>query len=135
MLLVYLLRHDDAESITGDIPGPVKRLCKLDLSKAKAVSMDRFKWDCSDESCFEEMKQIRVVADLMDELFFLSGERGMGNQFVQSSLQNVRDRITLEIEKLPNSKLSQRTAIRAAIGDLAMREQDGMKNLEGLRGV
>jgi 5'-deoxynucleotidase YfbR-like HD superfamily hydrolase len=127
-LAVYLLRHDEAEAIESDIPGPIKRLARYDRDAVLAVVKDRFG---DKPECTFEMKQIRVTADLLDECMYLAGELNAGNQAVKSAFENSRRRLMASIDSLPGDA-QQRASIAATLTGVVLREVTQTKNLEGL---
>jgi len=84
-LLSYALIHDIDETVTGDIPGPIKRAAfnKNVAEKAMAPVMnDRFGEDIMKDIFFVPMdiKAIVSVADSIEEICFLMEESLMGNK-------------------------------------------------------
>ncbi len=97
LLALYLLRHDETETITGDVPGPIKRLSGMDMSNLDSVFATRYgKAPYSTKT----MKNICKVADLMDECMYLAGEIRGGNMAVTDVFRNSKTRLACAIIKL-----------------------------------
>lgn len=76
-VLTSALRHDEMESISGDVPSPIK-------PHMEGTSMDMLgaKLDLDQYGCSLAIKQIVKVADVLEALIFLNEEMGMGNKSV-----------------------------------------------------
>ncbi len=97
----YLLRHDEAECLEGDIPGPIKRITKFDSSNLKGLLYDRF----GRPPFFSPgMKRIKDVADLLDECMYLAGEICSGNGYVRSTLGFAKSRLGTAVSGLPSAE-------------------------------
>ena len=97
-LALYLLRHDEQETLESDIPGPIKRLCRFDGEKAAKMVEARF----GDKPVSTpDMVKIKKVADLMDECMYLAGEVNSGNKSVNLVLRGCRDSMIKAVEALP----------------------------------
>lgn len=130
-LVVYLLRHDEAEAIESDIPGPIKTLGKYDREGVLGLVKARF----GDKPfCTVEMKSIRIVADLLDECMYLAGELNAGNRAVMSALDNSRRRLMEAIDKLPGDA-DARSKLAATLAGVVAREAAQTKNMEGFYDV
>ena len=81
----YALIHDIDETITGDIPGPIKRAA-FDKKKAEEamhdVMMHKFGADVLTDLKFtyNEVRRIVSAADSVEEVCFLMEEMSMGNK-------------------------------------------------------
>ncbi len=104
--VVYMaLVHDWEESFTGDIPGPVKhKIAKTGYSeylekgvedRFSGYSLISFYGDHRDD--YTE-NRILKIANLIDEVCYLTEERRMGNRFVIEFLDISKARLQLAIE-------------------------------------
>lgn len=79
-MIYYALRHDDSESITGDIPAPAKRKGYLvETSPSYVYKADPLS------------KLIIKVADNADAYCFLLEELSMGNKLMRGIANGVRE--------------------------------------------
>ena len=100
-LIRWALIHDVDESFMSDIPGPSKRSV-VDRFKyahyTDAGSVKRFGFAPS--HCQGHIKQIVKLADLIDEVMFLSGELQMGNQAILAPLMSANERMFLALKAI-----------------------------------
>jgi 5'-deoxynucleotidase YfbR-like HD superfamily hydrolase len=98
-LMSYALVHDLNETITGDIPGPIKRVAfdkALAENAMEEVMLEKFGADVVADIMFvsEDVKAIVSVADSIEEICFLMEECLMGNnKWVQPVLEEATDRL------------------------------------------
>lgn len=106
-LLTYALWHDLSETVTGDIPGPVKRsgINAAVLSSAiEPVMEDKFGEGVVSqmrESNSSAIAKIVSVADTVEELCFLHEEQLMGNTWVTPIIREAVDRLYKRVFALP----------------------------------
>lgn len=105
-LMRYALYHDLDETITGDIPGPAKRIAWskekgeeaiLDAMTAKYgldVSHARF-------SASPDVKAIISAADSIEEMCYLSEELLLGNVWICPVVEEAKERMRKRWMKLP----------------------------------
>ena len=107
-LLRFALWHDAFELVTGDMPGPVKRML-IDPVRAKRVEADIL------SSMFPGMEwthpgpevcAIVKVADCIDELLWLIVEFRMGNDMLQTVMNDSAKRLEAKMKELPCSILT-----------------------------
>lgn len=103
----FALLHDIDETITGDIPGPIKRSA-FDKNKAKSamqdVMIDKFGADISTDASFtnDEVRAIVSVADSIEEVCYLMEEMSMGNKdWIKPVIDEAIDRLKMRWSKLP----------------------------------
>ena len=130
-LALYLLRHDEDEALTGDVPGPVKRKCGMKPDNLAGILKDRYG---EPARYTPEMKIIKKVADLMDECFYLAGEINSGNQAVRSSYENASNRLDEAIGQLPGVP-SDKSRLRAVLSVAFEKELKYDKDYSGLKMV
>ena len=105
-LLTYALIHDIEETVTGDIPGPIKRAAfnKDDAGLAmNNVMLDKFGKDVVMDKHFApaDVRAIVSVADSIEEVCFLMEERLMGNsQWIQPVIEEATERLAARWDKL-----------------------------------
>lgn len=130
-LVVYLLRHDEDETLTGDIPGPIKRLCGFHTEAITTPLHDTY-----GEAPFvdDDMKAIRRVADLMDECMYLAGEMNSGNQHVKSCLRSAKNRLDKAVAELP-CKSGLAINLHTELLDVIKRELTYVKDYSGFAGI
>lgn len=105
-LLRCALWHDQPEGATGDIVGPVKhRMGDVDEKEMTALLKDRYKdWWVWTQPWNEDIKHILKVADLIDQVMFLSGEASMGNLTMRAGVeQSISRALSDAIQLLPAS--------------------------------
>lgn len=98
-LLVMAIMHDVPEYVTGDMPGPVKRMV-VDKDKLNEYEGRIYKGLDLTVNISVAEKQVIKAADLIDECFFLRGELNMGNKTVMLQLENAMSRMERAICKL-----------------------------------
>lgn len=103
----FALLHDIDETITGDIPGPIKRAA-FDKTKAKGamqdVMIDKFGADVTTDASFtnDEVRAIVSVADSIEEVCYLMEEMSMGNKdWIKPVIDEAIDRLKMRWSKLP----------------------------------
>lgn len=86
-LMHYMLRHDESECFMSDIPGPIKRMTGHvgDLDAVEARIQHKIFGPFPPVEPW--MKAIKTLADVMDECFYLSGEKKSGNTAVNKVLE------------------------------------------------
>lgn len=105
-LMRYALYHDLDETITGDIPGPAKRLA-WDKKRAEdalsGVMTAKYGQDVVDarDEAPEAVRAIVSVADSIDEVCYLSEEVMSGNVWVKTVLNEAFDRLKTRWMNLP----------------------------------
>lgn len=96
--LSYALTHDMPEAVTGDMPGPVKRAVtnprELEAYEERALMGMGFSTAMADN----DIRALVKVADLIDDLFYLHGERGLGNRMLGEGLTQVEERLGAAVE-------------------------------------
>ena len=98
-LMSYALVHDLNETITGDIPGPIKRAAfnkELAEDAMKEVMLAKFGADVVVDASFTsaDIKAIVSVADSIEEICFLMEECLVGNdKWVQPVIEEATDRL------------------------------------------
>lgn len=103
----FALLHDIDETITGDIPGPIKRAAfnkKKAESVMKEVMVDKFGADITVDSSFvnNEVRAIVSVADSIEEICYLMEEVSMGNKdWIKPVIDEAIDRLKMRWAKLP----------------------------------
>ena len=124
-LLRYALWHDREEDVTGDMPGPAKRLMTNALTpeqtdfykRAIADKMyERFgDWGRWAEAPNADMKAIVKVADRIDERMYQAEEAALGNVTMRAAIEKSSDRLLMEaVENLPASR-DQKQSLRVEI--------------------
>lgn len=103
----FALLHDIDETITGDIPGPIKRAA-FDKKRAEEamrdVMVDKFGADIVVDSSFvnKEVRAIVSVADSIEEICYLMEEMSMGNKdWIKPVIDEAIDRLKMRWSKLP----------------------------------
>ena len=103
----FALLHDIDETITGDIPGPIKRAA-FDKDKAKSVMqdvmIDKFGADITTDASFtnDEVRAIVSVADSIEEICYLMEEMSMGNKdWIKPVIDEAIERLKARWSKLP----------------------------------
>jgi 5'-deoxynucleotidase YfbR-like HD superfamily hydrolase len=106
-VLWYALLHDIDETITGDIPGPIKRAA-FDKKKAEEimqnVMIEKFGQDIVMDVTFvnSEVKAIVSVADSIEEICYLMEEMSMGNKdWIKPVIDEAIERLKARWSKLP----------------------------------
>jgi 5'-deoxynucleotidase YfbR-like HD superfamily hydrolase len=90
-LLLAALTHDLAESVTGDIPAPVKaRMSKAALGKTEEEILDDIGLGYVKELTIEE-RRVLTLADRLAGLVFCRQEISMGNTLIKPCLYNYID--------------------------------------------
>jgi 5'-deoxynucleotidase YfbR-like HD superfamily hydrolase len=108
-LLRYAMYHDLDETITGDIPGPAKRI-GWHKKKAEGIINDtmthKYGWDVSyaRSRATEDAKAIVSAADSIDEVCYLCEELLLGNVWVSSVLTEAKKRLKIRWYNLPASR-------------------------------
>jgi 5'-deoxynucleotidase YfbR-like HD superfamily hydrolase len=100
-VLDYALRHDMAEIVTGDMPGPAKRAL-VDIDKLKEYEED-FMISVGQESPGEwpdYCKQIVKAADCIDAYFWISMEVLRGNAMMINERYIALDRMRIAVVQL-----------------------------------
>jgi len=108
----YASMHDVEETITSDIPGPVKRSA-IDRQKFNAVVESemsrRFPRVLTSLAYLQGMDpryaQITKVASLMDDVFYLATERQMGNGAIEKVYTSNKNALENEWNNLPANRL------------------------------
>ena len=103
----FALLHDIDETITGDIPGPIKRAA-FDKTKARSVMqdvmIDKFGADITTDASFtnDEVRAIVSVADSIEEICYLMEEMSMGNKdWIKPVIDEAIERLKARWSKLP----------------------------------
>lgn len=123
----FLLRHDEGEALTGDVPGPVKRLC---FDEEPLIPLMRSRFGAA-VGVDEDMLKIKRAADALDECMYLAGEINSGNRAVMSAFENSRNRLDDAVMLLPgNVKVS--AALLEELRQVVYREISQTKDLTGL---
>jgi 5'-deoxynucleotidase YfbR-like HD superfamily hydrolase len=106
-VLWYALLHDIDETITGDIPGPIKRAA-FDKERAeevmKDVLTDKFGAHIVADVTLvsNEVKAIVSVADSIEEICYLMEEMSMGNSnWIRPVIDEAIERLKVRWSKLP----------------------------------
>lgn len=131
LLSLYLLRHDEGESVESDAPGPVKRIAGWDSSKLAPLLRHRFG---PPPYCTTSMRKIRVVADLIDECMYLAGEIRTGNGSLNSVYVNSLNRLVSSLELLPGGTTDV-TLLKHRVLTSIADEFNNVKDMSGLEGV
>ena len=86
------LVHDIAEARLSDFPGPVKRAVvdARSLDKAEAAIRADMGYEWKEDA---DAKKLRKVADLIDELHYLTQEAALGNGTVHNIRNGVKSRL------------------------------------------
>ena len=128
-LAVYLLRHDEAEALESDIPGPVKRSASYERSRELDSALkDRFgKGPVHDD----KMLAIRRTADLIDECLYLAGEMSSGNSTVKTCFDYSVSRLTSSLDSLFGTE-NDRALLALLVKEAIHNELTNTKNLNGL---
>lgn len=128
-LVVCALWHDVEESFTGDIPGPFKRQVSGDLMQRvtlREAERRFFEYPRPDFSkTGQEMSAIIRVANILDEYFYLLGEKQMGNRANEAIIGSVDARLKKAWGDLPWSSLEARSAAWDCVQIALAREQGG----------
>jgi 5'-deoxynucleotidase YfbR-like HD superfamily hydrolase len=101
-MMTAALVHDIDETISGDMPGPYKRLFSdgelRDVNDSVAVELrERGLWTAVMDA---EIRVILKVADLIDEAGWLYDEINLGNASLSAVLSNTMDRLSAAIDAL-----------------------------------
>lgn len=102
-LMVWALFHDVRETVTGDIPGPVKRGAKFsdDTDQINRVLYLR---GVVDHSKHQDLNQsgllILKLANLVDEMMYLGVERSLGNALPARTVENCIERVEQTMSRL-----------------------------------
>ena len=105
-LMRYALYHDIDETVTGDIPGPAKRVA-WDKERAEEAILPvltaKYGQDVVDvrQGASEAIRAIVSVADSIDEVCYLTDEMLSGNQWVTSVKFEAVKRLKSRWDKLP----------------------------------
>jgi 5'-deoxynucleotidase YfbR-like HD superfamily hydrolase len=132
-LVRFALRHDEDEAITGDIPGPVKRLGELDYGKLDEVTDQIFEQTTPIEDA-EQVVAIAQVAGLLDECLYLAGEMNMGNRHVGMVFINSKVLLMRAIDGLPTT-MEGKQKLAGFLRDIIDSETNAVKSNEGFNGV
>jgi len=102
----YALVHDIDETITGDIPGPVKRAAfdkEKTWNKIRGAMAQRFGLRTVRQfhTVNAEVKAIVSVADSIDEIAYLMEETILGNKWVKVVLEEAIRRFNVRWQMLP----------------------------------
>lgn len=127
-LATYLLRHDEAEVVESDIPRPIKRLTGYDSARIDPLVELRFG---PVPQVSEEMRALRISADLLDECMYLAGEMAMGNATVRPVLYLCLKELQASIARLPG-EASVLVDLDASLEQRIYEEMRAEKNLDGL---
>lgn len=131
LLSLYLLRHDEGETVESDAPGPVKRLAGWDNNKLAPLLRHRYG---PPPYYTASMKKIRVVADLIDECMYLAGEIRMGNHTLLSVYDNAKGRMIEMVGHLPGEE-NNKCRLCSLLDQTVVSELGSSKNISGLEGV
>ncbi len=117
-LMLSALLHDNNESITGDITGPVKASIMdeesidesiLELTDQRMEGLIQEYYDQCDDMVDPgdsgEASDIVKVADKLDALFFLIMNQRMGNTFVEPALDGGMRSLEAAWRRLPAEKI------------------------------
>lgn len=105
-LMRTALYHDIDETITGDIPGPAKRVA-WDKRKAEdaiePTLRDKYGYDVADTRSFAsgEVRAIVSAADSIDEVAYLCEEWVLGNKWIAPVLHEAELRLRKRWFELP----------------------------------
>ena len=119
-LLQYALLHDIDETITGDIPGPVKRAA-FDKTKMWDKIRDTMARRFGTINVFRlnnplpEIKAIVAVADSIDEISYLVEENILGNRWVRVVLVEAIRRFEARWEMLPINDEEDSKSLKAVV--------------------
>jgi 5'-deoxynucleotidase YfbR-like HD superfamily hydrolase len=107
-LMRYALCHDLDETVTGDIPGPAKRLAwdKGEAEDAlRGIMTDKYGCDVVDarSSAPGSIRAIVSVADSIDEVCYLTEEILSGNRWVDSVRREAMHRLESRWWNLPGT--------------------------------
>jgi 5'-deoxynucleotidase YfbR-like HD superfamily hydrolase len=129
-LLQYALLHDIDETITGDIPGPVKRAA-FDKTKMWDKIRDTMARRFGAINVFRlnnplpEIKAIVAVADSIDEISYLIEETILGNKWVKVVLSEAIRRFESRWEMLPINDEEESESLKVIVlGILATHRSD-----------
>ncbi len=112
-LMLTALLHDNNESITGDITGPVKASIMdegaidesiLELTDQRMEGLIQDYYDMEDgvgPGMVDQAQAIVKVADKLDALFFLIMNERMGNTFIQPALDGGMRSLEAAWRRLP----------------------------------
>lgn len=130
--LHWALVHDMPETVTSDIPGPVKRI--VTSAKMLKQTEDSIFHDLG-EMYFPEPTEIikRVVkaANLIDEVFYLRTEILMGNKFLDQVSANSWERMAKALASIDLAGLA--SLIHQELAEMA-KGVVGLKNDDDLNG-
>jgi hypothetical protein len=130
-LAVYLLRHDEDEAVSGDIPGPIKRMGGFDCTKLDSILLDRFG---PPPTVHPGTKEIKKAADLVDECMYLAGEINSGNSAAWSSYKNATKRLSEALDGLPATR-GQRLALFNVLTNALHNQLNYEKDYKGFAGI
>jgi len=122
-LLQYALLHDIDETITGDIPGPVKRAA-FDKTKMWNKIRDTMARRFGTINVFRlnnplpEIKAIVAVADSIDEISYLIEETVLGNKWVKVVLVEAIRRFEARWEMLPINDEEDSKSLKAVVMEI-----------------
>jgi len=136
-LMRYALWHDIEETITGDIPGPAKRvICKdRSVTPGAMISMDRvsetarakfgndFANDIPDD---KGTHAIVSMADSIEEMSYLNDEEDSGNNRVHSIRLDAWNRLESKLNALPCDHHTQMTVYQKHLRPLWMPRESGL---------
>lgn len=106
-VLEYTLRHDVAEALTGDTPGPIKRhiVDKEKLKKLEASFTTQLGADYWHNELDPHLRAIVKAADLIDEFMWISMEVLMGNRMLEPQRSKVQARLIRALTTISLSAL------------------------------
>jgi 5'-deoxynucleotidase YfbR-like HD superfamily hydrolase len=115
-LMLMAALHDNNESITGDITGPVKSsimdeekidISILELTEQRMEGLIEELFDLEDSLHYQTVRDaqnIVKVADKLDALLFLIMNQRMGNTFVEPALEGGMRSLEAAWSKLPGNE-------------------------------
>lgn len=105
--LHWALIHDMPETVTSDIPGPVKRTITnvMNLNSVEGTIFQELEYPNS-APLFDQSRKIVKAANLIDEVFYLHSEQLLGNKYLDHVARNSWERMekALDLAGLPHLK-------------------------------
>lgn len=107
MALEWAAIHDMPETVTSDIPGPVKREVTSDerLEKVEAQIFNELGYGDPEPS--DMAKRIVKAANLIDEVYYLHSERLLGNRYLDLVYSNSWSRLLKALDLIRAWELHQ----------------------------
>lgn len=137
-LLISALWHDVEESFTGDIPGPFKKMIRDEeyFRILRREKIRRFGAESADigpdgSRAGQELQQILDMANTLDELFYLYGEKQMGNKANNAIIDSVENRMWKQWNELPWPSTLRKEQAYEKLTKALLRELSGTSEVLG----